>query len=340
MKQRLKAGLIIIGLALLFLFLFPGSKEQRLTGAAMGTSYSVKWVESRGADSSELKAKLKNEVRKIDNLMSTYKPDSELSRFNQSKSNDWFPVSEETREVVTLAREISDLTDGAFDPTILPLVELWGFGSEGSVNSEPREEKVKEALIKTGFNGIETRESPAAIRKINRDLVVDLSAIAKGYGSDRVAQVLSSAGVNDFMVEIGGEVRASGANRSGNSWRIAVEQADETSDKLDIIVPLNNQAIATSGTYRNYFDSEGKRYSHVINPRTGFPVKHNTVSVTVLDSSCARADALATALLVLGSEKGFELAEKFALAVRFVSVSEDGEFRAVATETFEKALRG
>ncbi len=340
MNQRIKAGLVIIGLTLLFLYFFPGTKERRVSGSAMGTSYSVKWLEEGDLEYSELESKLKAEIEKIDGLMSTYKPESELSRFNELRHNDWFSVSNETQQVISLAKEVAELTDGAFDPTVLPLVELWGFGSQGMVSTQPKEEQVKEALIRTGFNGVENRENPPALRKINRELVLDLSAIAKGYGSDRAAEVLLQSGIRNFMVEIGGEVRASGLNRSGDPWRIAVEQAVEDSDKLDIIVPIKDRSIATSGTYRNYFNSDGRRFSHLINPQDGLPVKHNTVSVTVLDKSCARADAFATALLVLGAEKGMQLTEKLGLSARFVSVGEEGELKTVSSKSFDKALEG
>ncbi len=338
MNQKLRAGLIIILLSLLFLYFFPGTKERRVSGSAMGTSYSVKWLEEGELEYSELQSKIKAEIERIDGLMSTYKPKSELSRFNNLGNNDWFSVSNETQQVIALAKEVAELTDGAFDPTVLPLVELWGFGSQGMVSTQPKSEQIKEALIRTGFNGIETREKPPALRKINRELVLDLSAVAKGYGSDRAAELLSQSGIENFMVEIGGEVRASGLNRSGDPWRIAVEQAVEDSDKLDIIVPIKDRSIATSGTYRNYFDSDGRRFSHLINPRDGLPVKHNTVSVTVLDQSCARADALATGLLVLGAEKGMQLSDKIGLSARFVSVNEEGGFEVLSSKGFDKAV--
>jgi thiamine biosynthesis lipoprotein len=269
-------------------------------------------------------------------LMSTYLPDSEVSRFNSSDQTEWFDVSRETVEVVSRAREISELSDGAFDITVGPLVALWNFGAASKGEAEfqlPSEEQIKATLANVGYQKLELRMLPPAIRKSNGQLQIDLSAIAKGYAVDAIVDVLESNGCSSFMVEIGGEVRARGSRPDGEGWRIGIESPDPQARKVELIVPLHDQSMATSGDYRNFYRHEDKLYSHTIDPKTGRPVEHALTSCTVLNPDCASADALATTMLVLGPDAGKQWAEKHGVPV-LMFVRSDGEIIRSQTSQF------
>ncbi len=254
--------------------------------------------------------------------MSTYRPESELSQFNRSDSTDWVNVSEDTAIVVAAAQEISRKTDGAFDITVGPLVDIWGFGPRLDVNGRPSDEEIAEALSHVGYQKLEVRQEPPGLRKSDPSLHVDLSAIAKGYGVDQAAQVLIQHGINDYMVEIGGDLKAAGYNREGNPWRIAVERPIPGDRALLEVVAIEDMAIATSGDYRNFFMQDGVLYSHTLNSLTGHPVNHKIASVSVRAKSAMLADGWATALLAMG-EKGLAIAEEQEIAA--LMVERDGD---------------
>ena len=283
-------------------------EDWTIHGQAMGTSYTVR-VPHPPAEmqQEELADLLAAEIERVEALMSTYRPESELSRFNYGSSTDWVPVSEDTAIVVAAAQEISRQTDGAFDVTVGPLVELWGFGSRMDVHGRPSEQDIAEAASHVGFQKLEVRQEPPALRKHDPALHVDLSAIAKGYGVDQAAQVLVDLGIEDYMVEIGGDLRAAGYNKQGNPWRIAVERPIPGEQALLEVVAVEDMAIATSGDYRNFFVEDEILYSHTIDPRTQRPVTHHIASVSVRAASAMLADGWATALLVVGPE-GMEIA--------------------------------
>ncbi len=314
-------------------------------GPTMGTAYQVKVVRE-GLDEKrreELHAAIVAELDLTNVLMSTYLDDSELMRFNRSAAGEPFELSEPTRAVFSLAFLTSRRTGGAFDVTIGPLVNAWGFGP-GSQIQEGDAERISEeelaALVeRVGYELLTLDEEAGTITKSRADLFCDLSAIAKGYGVDRVAEALLGLGESDFMVEVGGEVRASGRNAEGEPWRIGIERPQLERGSVHRVVPLADRSLATSGDYRNYREVDGVRVAHIFDPRTKGPITHRLASVSVVEERCATADALATALFVLGPEEGYDWAVGEDVAAVFLV--RDGEgFREITTPAFEALLEG
>ena len=327
------AALVILGLLLAgFLHRADPTGAYRFSGPTMGTTYRVTLAEDPGeAVRGELAAGIESTLVRINGRMSTYDPESELSRFNAHAGTDWYPVSNETLGVIRAAQEISALTGGAFDITVGPLVDLWGFVQPPEL--PPPDQRIADLLDRVGYGLLEVRDDPPAIRKRVPELQVDLSAIAKGYAVDAIAGLLGDAGISDYLVEIGGEIQASGANSAGQPWRIAIEKPLSEQRAAQRVIGLHDLGLATSGDYRNYFEVEGQRYSHTIDPRTGRPVRHQVASVSVLDRSAMRADALATALLAMGTD-GFAFATDHAIAALVIERSADGQFRERSTPGF------
>ena len=222
------------------------------------------------------------------------------------------------------ALRVSRLSGGAFDISVAPLVDLWGFGPSSREDTIPSDADVQARLKLTGYTHLYLQENPRAMRKDLPSLSVDLSAIAKGYAVDQVVSYLDSLNLSDYLVEIGGELRAKGNNAQGHPWNVAIEQPNSKVRTVHRVVHLENQAVATSGDYRNFFERGGVKFSHTINPNTGRPITHNLTSVTVIAESCMKADALATAFLVLGPEAGYALARREQVASLFISTNDDG----------------
>ena len=318
-----------------------------MTGATMGTTYHIKLSAlPAGAELTQLQQGVDALLEEVNQQMSTYRPDSEVSRFNRAPADEWFDVSPATAEVVTEALEVSRETDGALDITVEPLVELWNFGPAGVSDAPgetefhvPDQETINSALERVGWQKLSVQLDPPALRKSVEGLEIDLSSVAKGYGVDRVAEFLEDHGVSDYMVEIGGEVRAAGQRPDGRPWRIGIERPETDRRQAQWVVPLANAGLATSGDYRNYFVYDGHHYSHILNPSTGRPVGHSAASVSVLSDSCMQADAWATAMLVLGPERGYDSAEKYGLAVLFISRTDDG-FDTRASSDWQEKLPG
>jgi thiamine biosynthesis lipoprotein len=289
-----------------------------LAGTTMGTTFNVKLLDPNAefADAA-LKDEIEDLLTDLNDSMSTYRPDSEISRFNTASSVDWLAVSKQLCDVVADALAVSDLTEGSFDITVGPLVNLWGFGPDGSISSPPSRKDIETASASVGYRSLHADCSQPAIRKDIPALYVDLSAYAKGYAVDQVANLLDSMGVSDYLVEVGGELRLRGNNAGGKAWAIGIESPAFTSRSVHSIVGLSDAAIATSGDYRNYFEYDGAFYSHTIDPRTAYPVAYRGASVTVLAETAAFADAMATALLVLGPEDGLEFAQREGIAAFF-----------------------
>lgn len=282
----------------------------QIDGTKMGTSYRITVVADQLAPD-DLHQRIDDLLSVVDNSMSTYKPDSELSRFNRLPVGQQMQISEEFARVLQISRDIWQRSGGAFDPTISPLVDLWGFGPTPSDNTAPSAQQIAAALENTGFQHIVLAERQLSKR---HPVQLDLSAVAKGYAVDLVADLLEMLALPDYLVEVGGEIRVSGLNPDGEPWRIAIEQPTLISS-VNRIISLVDEAVATSGDYRNYFEQEGVRYSHILDPRTGVPIQHNLASVTVMATSCAEADAWATAFLVMGPEQSLALAEKWAIPI-------------------------
>jgi FAD:protein FMN transferase len=313
---------------------FDGSSGNVISGQTMGTSYRI--VLAVPLDASErasIQADVDQTLNKLEDQMSTWRPDSELSRFNASTSTEWFPVSRDTAFVVSEAKKIWQLSDGAFDPTVAPLIKLWHFAEDSVERTLPTDAAVAQAKAAIGFGQIEVRLDPPALLKQRPELQLNLSAIAKGYAVDVVSELLTTRQAAGHLVEIGGEMRSYGRKSDGSSWTAGIETPDALPRQLHAALRLDDQSLATSGDYRNYFEVNGQRYSHTIDPANGRPVTHNLTSVSVLADNCLRADALATAIEVLGPERGMKLAEQQNVAIYQIIRSESG-FDVQVSEAF------
>ncbi|RLU01670.1 FAD:protein FMN transferase [Ketobacter sp.] len=308
------------------------------SGRTMGTWYTVKVAEFPAtADPQVIAGVIEAELDNVNDKMSTYKPDSELSRFNRAPVGEPFSVSADTFEVLSRSLEIWRMSQGAFDVTIGPLVNLWGFGPDGRPEKVPSAKAMKQAWDRVGSDGLLLHMDDQQLVK-RKDLYVDLSAIAKGYAVDRVAEALEDAGIRRYLVEVGGEIRAGNSKAQNVSWQVAVEEPVSDRRQIHKIIKLDNAAMATSGDYRNYFEANGKRYSHTIDPRNGQPIDHTLVSASVIMPSCADADAWATAFMVLGPELGMQVAEANNLAV-YMILKQDQGFRTTYSRAFERYLQ-
>jgi thiamine biosynthesis lipoprotein len=296
-----------------------------IRGQTMGTSYSVKYTEETPKTSQDaLKKEIDRTLELVNDQMSTWRPGSELSRFNKTKAGKWFKVSQETAQVATLSKEIYKESSRAFDATIGRVVNLWGFGPDKVPTRTPNKENLEIALKNNGMDKVEVRVSPPALKKSREHIYLDFSGIAKGYGVDKVAEVLERKNIHNYMVEIGGELRTKG-KKNTLDWKIAIEKPTAGTRAIQRVITPQNMGMATSGDYRNFFiDKDGIRRSHIIDPRNGRPISHNLVSVTVLDKTCARADAMATALMVLGDTEGLLRAKKLGLKALFIVKTDKG----------------
>jgi len=301
-------------------------------GQTMGTSYMVKIFAPPAELASDWRQQIDAELRRVNDQMSTYLETSELSRFNQSESTDWFKVSPETALVVAKSLEIFELSGGTFDMTIAPLVDAWSFGPGKRNNSPPDQATIASGLQQVGSAGISVQNDPPAIRKSNPKLTIDLSGIAKGHGVDRVVEVLQRLGAENVFVEIGGEVRVTG-DKAGKSWTVGIQMPDVDGEVVAAAYPIADKSIATSGDYRNFFEYEGVRYSHTIDPRTGRPINHDLASVSVIADDCMTADGWATALNVLGPQEGLKLAERLGLDTLLMLRDPSGGYTSVGTGT-------
>ncbi len=310
-----------------------------LNGLTMGTTYTVKINESgRNNDPVLIKKSIDNLLEDLNAKMSTYLPDSELSRINQSGSADWINISDDLYAVIETAINISNLSGGTFDITIGPLVNLWGFGPVEKQDIIPDDGLIQTTLLDTGIGKIHLNDTNRAIKKDRANIYLDLSGIAKGYAADQIAQLLREQfAIYNYLVEIGGEIQAKGVNPDNQAWRIGIEKPVSTQRAVERIISLDNSGMATSGDYRNYFEENGIHYSHIIDPRTGKSVNHQLVSVTVLHAESMIADAWATALQVLGPEKGMELANSLDLPVFFIVKKQNG-FSEIMSASFKQYI--
>lgn len=315
-----------------------------LSGPTMGTAFNVVLAGERFEmdELASLQAAIDAELEAVNAEMSTYRADSELSRFNAGPANEPFAASPHVLEVVALAKQVSEQSGGAFDVTVGPLVDAWGFGPGDRNNLRVlKDAEIAELRAIIGDDKLTIDRSSQTLRKSVAGLRVDLSAIAKGHGSDRVAAVIDAAGWTNYMVEIGGEVWARGSSPSGDAWKVGIERptADAAGSRVvQAIMRVTDVGVATSGDYRNYWERDGVRYSHTIDPRTGRPIAHRLASVTVIHpESAALADAWATALNVLGPDEGLALAEQLGLAAYFLVRTDEG-FATRSTAAFDAYL--
>ncbi len=340
-SRALLAFIVLLAAVAIFSLLRPEPHvaERQLSGRTMGTTYSVKYRHGQEAPSlMALQMEVDALLTEINQTMSTYDPESELSRFNRMRTTDWVPASASLLAVLKAALEIGAQSEGAFDITVGPLVTLWGFGPEFHPDRIPLESDITAARARGGPDTLTLRDTQPAIRKHRPDVFLDLSGIAKGYGVDRVAELMIAHGIEHYMVEIGGEVRVRGLNAQDTPWRIAIEKPLPGERSVQTVLALSDIALATSGDYRNFFDIAGRRYSHTIDPATGWPVDNHLVSVTVLADTSMRADAWATAFQVLGPERGMAIAERLSLPVLFI-VERDGQFEERVCCAFQRYRR-
>lgn len=313
-------------------------QELVLSGPTMGTTYSVKVAAPpAGIHANVVRVAVDEVLERIDRDMSGYRDDSTISRFNASASTEWFEVSDDLVKVVGAALKVSEQSQGALDISVAPLVNLWGMGPAGERAQLPSDDEIQQVQARVGYRRLQVREQSPALRKGLPELTVDLNAVAPGYAVDLLAARLSSMGVVNFMIDIGGEVRARGRNARGESWRIAVERPVDAQPEPYAIVQLDNMSITTSGEYRHYVMRDGHRYSHTIDPRTGRPVEHTLASVVVISATSLEADAWATAFNVLGAQAGYALAAQREMPVMFI-VEEGGKLRNRMTPQFGKYL--
>ena len=290
----------------------------------MGSGYRVQIVDLPAPITADaLRGELEAELLALDAILSTYRADSELTRFNESASTEWVAASPALVRVVEEARRVSELTDGAFDVTVGPVVNLWGFGPQPGTDEIPDDGAIDAARARVGYRMLESRADPPALRKQRPDIYVDLSAIAVGYAVDRLAAILDDHALPDYVVEIGGELKARGSNERGEPWAIAVERPLADARRVERLLRVRDAGVATSGDYRSYFEVGGHHYSHIIDPNTGRPVTHDLASATIITASAMRADALATSLMVLGPEAGYALAAREGIAALLIQRAGD-----------------
>jgi FAD:protein FMN transferase len=306
------------------------------SGPTMGTRYTVQLTDRD--DLAAIQTMVEERLSNINRLMSTYDEKSELSSFNQHSKTDWFAVSKETALVVKFALQVAAETDGAFDPTVGPAVNLWGFGPEGRRKKPPNNAEIEKARKRIGYQKLEAQLEPPALRKQTTDMYVDLSAVAKGYAVDEISDLLAKNDCESSLVVIGGEIRARDKKPDGTYWRIGIEEPTGMGRPFERVVQVESVALATSGDWRNAFDHQGVRYAHVIDPSTAKPVGHNVAGVTVLADRSIESDARATGLLVMGDERGIAWCEEHKVAAIFFVRRENGKIIARASTHLAKRV--
>ena len=314
---------------------------RRFEGETMGTTWSVNAVLPEGADGRAIERGIQSEVDRVVAQMSTYEPESDLSRFNRAPAGTWQTLPPEFFTVLRYALSLAKESNGAYDPTVGPLVNLWGFGPDKHPHEAPDAAAIAAARSRVGWSKIELDEANRRAFQPG-GIYVDLSSVAKGFGVDQVARFLDRSGIRDYLVEVGGELRAHGRKPDGSPWHVGIERpgaavgAVDNPDEVQRVVSLTGKAIATSGDYRHFFASGGKFFSHHIDPRTGYPVAHRVASVSIIADDCMHADPLGTTMTVLGPEEGMAYAKRHGIAVLFIVYGEDGRFEERMSPAFRE----
>jgi FAD:protein FMN transferase len=313
----------------------PAAPALELRGPTMGSSYTVKIAGASRATAgvATVGDAARGALDAIDAAMSAYRADSELSRFNAHASAAPYAMSADMYAVFALAQAVSAATRGAFDITVAPVVDAWGFGP-GRRHRVVAAAEVETLSARVGWRMLALDSAERTVTKARPDVRADLSGIAKGYGVDKAALALEALGIVDYMVEAGGEIRTRGRNAEGQPWQIAIERPDAVPQRPHLIVPMSGESMATSGDYRIYFERDGQRYCHEIDPRTGAPISNGLASVSVVAADCGYADAMATALMVLGADRGHALAEVLGVAAYFIVREAGGRFTGRQTSAF------
>ncbi len=312
-----------------FAFLFVGLTScsqpdpiQRISGPAQGSTFTVSFWSEQELDKTSLETQLKDELDRIDLLMSNYRPDSVIETFNAQQSQEPIEVGEELVQLVEIARQVSAHSEGCYDLTVKPYFELWGF--RGDKLTKPSTEQIQALKQSIGLDKVSSKEG--SLTKLEPALRVDVSSIAQGYTVGQLAKILDKAGIQNYLVEVGGELVSKGKKPEAKAWRVAIEKPLPDSQKLQKIISVQQSeplSIMTSGTYRHFYDQDGVRYSHVLDARTGTPVTHDTVSTTILIPDPTWGDAWSTAFLCMGSEQGLKVADELKLPVLFIDQQGD-----------------
>lgn len=316
----------------------PEKTVQKFEGYTQGTTYHVSfWSTEKNVDAVELQKSVDAELKRLDEQLSNYRDDSTIEKFNATNSTQPQEISAEIVALIERTRAVSEATHGCYDLTIKPLFDLWGF--KGETLTRPTPEALQKALSQVGFKQLD-KVDDTHLRKRIPNLKVDLSSVGQGYSVTRIAELFETQGVDNYLIEIGGELQTRGKKPDGSSWRVALEKPLSTERSMHKVISVNQSApfaITTSGTYRHFFDADGKRYSHILNAKTGVPVTHQTVSVTVFDRNATTAEVWDTALLCLGREDGIEVANRAGIAALFIEQQGDtfNEFKTTAFENLK-----
>ncbi len=332
----------MLALACLVLLTACSSKEStavRLQGESMGTTWHITFLPNPRLtkDAKVLRAGVDAILVRIDEQMSNWRKDSEISRFNQAQVTEWFPVSLDLVKVVAAAQQVSQLSKGVYDITVGPLVNIWGFGSTKKAETKPTDAEIQTALAKVGYQKLFTQEQPPALRKALPEMYVDLASIAPGYAVDLIGQYFEQQGIKDYMIELGGEVRTLGKSPRGDDWRIGIEKPVDLGNAVQQGMRLVNAGLSTSGDYRDFFIENGKRYSHTIDTTTGYTASHSLASVSVVAENTTLADAYSTMLMAMGEIKGRAFADQHQLKAFFIWRTDKG-FETYATAGFQPLL--
>ncbi|GAA3896712.1 FAD:protein FMN transferase [Halomonas cibimaris] len=317
----------------------PASSPVRFQGSVFGTFYQVTVNAALTQDErNALEAGFLDELEQVDKTMSTYRDDSDLVAFNRAPLGEWQTLPAALIEVMALGQQVARQSGGAFDVTVGGLVNLWSFGPEARPQEIPADDVLAARLRQIGFEALDVDE-PARRARRERDVFVDLSAVAKGYATDRVAAYLDAQGIEHYLVNLGGDLITRGYRNPDEHtpWRIGIEKPRASGRSAQYVIPLSGMSVATSGDYRHYFEQDGQRFSHTVDPRTGRPITHSLASVTVVDPSNARADAWATAMTVLGAEDGMALARRLDLRVLMLVREGDG-WQSLASPAFAEFI--
>ena len=340
--RRLPVSLLI-GCAVLLSACGPAKESQQVVviqGKTMGTYYRVSMVGLDKSREADLRAQIEAQLKEDDHQLSTYKEDSVLSRFNQYNGNQPQPISAGMADAIITSLRIGQKTGGAMDITVGPLVNLWGFGPQKEPVKMPTQQQIDAAKAEIGLQHLQVTQqmNGAYLQKDLPGMYVDLSTVGEGYATDHLARLVEGNGISNYLVSVGGAVVSRGKNPQGTTWQVAIQKPTDKEDAVQAIVDLQGMGISTSGSYRNYYELDGQRLSHIIDPATGRPITHKLVSATVIAPTALEADGWDTGLMVLGTKKALALAEKEHLAVYLITKEENG-FKVSMTPQFKAYLR-
>ena len=329
-------SIFFLAAAAIFYIWHEPAPYQIMSGQTMGTYYSVKV--KTGRENKLLHKNIKEELEAVNAEMSVFDNNSEISRINREPADKWIELSPPMQKVLQNAYTIYSQSNGAFDPTVGRLVDLWGFGTIRPKKA-PSEEDIREVLKTSGFNKIRFTHDFDKIKKEHEETMINLSAIAKGYGVDRVAELLEKLGYHDYVVEIGGEVRAGGRKSDQvDGWNVGIIRPENDYTENAYVITLKNQTVATSGDYRNFIYVDDKKYSHTISPKNGYPVENNLISATVFHSSCMIADGMTTAMMAMGEKAALDYANRYNVAAVLFVRGEDNTVKPLLSERAKRLV--